>query len=167
MFSACPHNRPNDELRSTNGWDRLASLGDSCKFQRVSRLGFVTAPTSLNGGQPNFARCLAIAWMGWYTIYIYILGALIRFKNHFASNSSVILYWQRYCTALEQLASAKLCGVVSPRDRAAMPFDIGRSNCLVCYLLARTCHGHTGFQSWLWVSSYLTAHQHIIGHSVP
>jgi len=31
------------------------------KFQRVSRLGFVTAPTSLNGGQPNFARCLAIS----------------------------------------------------------------------------------------------------------
>jgi len=28
------------------------------KFQRVSRLGFVTAP-SFNGGQPNFARCFA------------------------------------------------------------------------------------------------------------
>jgi len=35
-------------------------LGHPSKFQRVSRLGIVTAPTSLNGGQPNFARCLAV-----------------------------------------------------------------------------------------------------------
>jgi len=26
--------------------------------------------------------------------------------------SCVLLYWQRYCTALEQLASAKICGVL-------------------------------------------------------
>jgi len=32
-------------------------------------------------------------------------------------------------TALEQWASAKLCGVVSSHDRAAIPFDIGQSNC--------------------------------------
>ena len=50
------------ELWPTNGWDWLASLGHPCKFQRVSRLGFVTVPMSLNGGQPNFARCLAISW---------------------------------------------------------------------------------------------------------
>jgi len=43
------------ELRPTNGWDWLTSLGQHSKYQRVSRLGFV--PTSLNGGQPNFARC--------------------------------------------------------------------------------------------------------------
>jgi len=34
------------------------------KFQRVSRLDFVTAPTSLDGGQPNFAQCLAVFWAG-------------------------------------------------------------------------------------------------------
>jgi len=39
----------------------LTSLGHPSKFQRVSRLGFVTAPTSLNGGQPNFARWLAVS----------------------------------------------------------------------------------------------------------
>jgi len=27
------------------------------------------------------------------------------------SNSCVFLYWQRYCSALQQRASAKLCGV--------------------------------------------------------
>jgi len=42
----------------------LASLGHLSKFQRVSRLCFITAPTSLNGDQPNFARCLAVSWAG-------------------------------------------------------------------------------------------------------
>jgi len=31
------------ELRPTSGWDRFVSLGDPSKFQRVSRLGSVTA----------------------------------------------------------------------------------------------------------------------------
>jgi len=26
-------------------------------------VGFVTAPMLLNGGQPNFARCLAVSWV--------------------------------------------------------------------------------------------------------
>ena len=42
----------------------MASLGHPSKFQRVSRLGFVTEATSLNGGQPNFARCSAVSWTG-------------------------------------------------------------------------------------------------------
>ena len=54
------------ELRPTNGWDRLASLGHPRKFQRVSRLGFVT---SLTWGQPNFAKSLAVSWAG--TLYIH------------------------------------------------------------------------------------------------
>ena len=31
------------ELRSTNGWDLLTTLGHPCKFQLVSRLGSITA----------------------------------------------------------------------------------------------------------------------------
>jgi len=38
------------ELRPINGWDLLVSLGHPSKFQRLSRLGFVTAATSLTGG---------------------------------------------------------------------------------------------------------------------
>jgi len=53
---------------------------------------------------------------------------------HFVSKSCVLLYFQRYCTALEQWASAKLCGVVSSRDRAAILFNIRRSNCLVYFV---------------------------------
>jgi len=51
------------ELQPINGWDLLASLGHPSKFQRVSRLAFVTAGTSLTGGQPNFALCFAVSWV--------------------------------------------------------------------------------------------------------
>ena len=35
-----------------------------------------------------------------------------RCKIHFTSKSCVLLYWQRHYTALQQWASAKLCGMV-------------------------------------------------------
>jgi len=43
------------ELRPTNGWDLLVSLGHPCKFQWVSRLGSITARHSSSGHHPNFA----------------------------------------------------------------------------------------------------------------
>jgi len=52
----------------------LYSFGHPSKFQRVSRLGFVTGATSLNGSQPNFARCLAVSWAGIHYILVYIFG---------------------------------------------------------------------------------------------
>ena len=61
------------ERRPTNGWDRFGSLGHPSNFQRVSRLGFFTAPTSLIGCQPNFAWCLAVSLAA--TLYIH-LGVL-------------------------------------------------------------------------------------------
>ena len=57
------------ERQPTNGRDRFSSLEHPTKFQRVSRLGFVTAATSLTGSQPNFARSLAVFWAG--TPYIH------------------------------------------------------------------------------------------------
>jgi len=60
------------ELRPTNGWDRFGSSGHPSKFQRDLRFGFVTAATSLTGGQASFARCLAVCWAA--TLYIYIFG---------------------------------------------------------------------------------------------
>ena len=50
--SAC---RANGPLWPTSGWDLLASLGHPYKFQRVSRLGTITARHSSKGRQPNFA----------------------------------------------------------------------------------------------------------------
>jgi len=57
-----------------------------------------------------------VSWAG--TLYIHFRGLLPPWQNfsrckiHFTSKSCVRLYWQRYCTALQQRASAKLCGVV-------------------------------------------------------
>jgi len=66
ISSTCPHNMVNfGPLAAEICW-RVWSTPS--KFQRVSRLGFVTAPASLNGRQPNFARCLAVACTG--TLYI-------------------------------------------------------------------------------------------------
>jgi len=62
------------ELRPANGRDRFGNLGHPSKFQRISHLGFVTAAMSLNGGQPNFARCLVISWAD--TLHTTFLGLL-------------------------------------------------------------------------------------------
>jgi len=43
------------ELRPNSSWDRFVSLDHPSKFQRVSRLGSVTAQQSSSGRQPNFA----------------------------------------------------------------------------------------------------------------
>jgi len=40
--------------RPTSGWDLLTSLEHPSKFQRISRLGSVTARYSSSGRQPNF-----------------------------------------------------------------------------------------------------------------
>jgi len=49
-------------------------LGHPSKFQWVLHLGFVTIPTSITGGQPNVAQCLAVSWAG--TLYIDFWGLL-------------------------------------------------------------------------------------------
>jgi len=95
------------ELRPTSSWDRLAGLGHPSKFQRLLRLGFVTAARSLNGSQPNFARCLALTWAGRLFIHFRRLlprnGLLPGAKFSLRPpKSCTLLYWQRYCTALQQ-----------------------------------------------------------------
>jgi len=60
--------------RPSSGSDWSGSLGHPSKFQRFLCLGSITATTSLNGSQPNFARCLAISWAG--TVHIHFRGFL-------------------------------------------------------------------------------------------
>jgi len=107
-------------------------LGHPSKFQLVSRLDFVTAATSLSGGQPNFARCFAVSWAGTLA-YIYIFGGSCHLTEFcpvqyslYASKSCVLLYWQRYCTAVQQRASAKVCGVVQGMELGLRNFYRGR-----------------------------------------
>jgi len=72
ISSICLHNMLNiGPLTAEICW---RVWGTPSKFQRVSRIGLVTAPTSLNGRQPNFARCLAVSCAG--ILYIHFWGPL-------------------------------------------------------------------------------------------
>ena len=66
-------------------WDPFGSLGQLSKFQRVSHIGFVTAATSFIGGQPYFARCLAVSWAA--TLYIHFRGSCSLTEFHHVQNS--------------------------------------------------------------------------------
>jgi len=73
------------ELRPTNGWDRFWSLEHTCKFQRVSRLGRVTAWHSSSGHQPNFvvlSRGRHLYSAGWTSCWAlaHILVFIIQFQ---------------------------------------------------------------------------------------
>jgi len=144
----------------------LADLGHPSKFQRVSCLGFVTAPTSLNGGQPNFAQCLA------GTLYIHFRRLLPLTEFREVQNSlcvqvlhSPTVYWQRYCAALHYRSRCRLgCGLAwaqsimcymprsdPPRERAIL-VD-GRAHCKVQALSAVSCAKtaepiHLPFRLW-------------------
>jgi len=90
------------ELRPTSGWEWFRSLGHPRKIQRVLRLGFVTAAMSFIGGQPNFARCLAVSWAA--TLYIIFGGTcpLTEFRHvkiHFASPPSLVFSYIGSITA--------------------------------------------------------------------
>ena len=65
MSSRCPPRY--GELRPTSGWDWSGSLEHPYKFQRLSRLGSITARQSSSERQPNFAalnrgRHLCLSW---------------------------------------------------------------------------------------------------------
>ena len=114
-------------------------------FQRVPRLGFVTAPTSLNGCQPNFARCLAVSWAG--TLYMHFRGLLPLTKFCHVQHSLYVKVlrspWQRYYTALAAVRQTLWCGTgngitellqrVPPiLDRAAIALGIGPHSSFLC-----------------------------------
>jgi len=92
----------------------LASLGNPRKFQRVSRLRFVTAATSLTAANETlkFARCLAVFWAS--TLYIHfrwllpLYGILSGTKSPLCA--SLAFSCQRYCTALQQRRQPNFVG---------------------------------------------------------
>jgi len=118
------------------------------KFKRVSRLAFVTAATSLTVSKLcTMFGCL----LRWYIIHTFsrALAPLRNFARcniHFTSKSCFLLYWQRYCTALQQRVSTKLCGVVQGMElrncrgghhlySAGRPSRWASAHILVCCLL--------------------------------
>jgi len=112
------------ELQPTNGSDRLAGLGHPSKFQRVSRLGFVTAMTSLNSGQPNFARCLAISSAG--TLYI-----------HFGGSCPLMAFCQVQNSLCVQVLWSSILATLLHRIRAVAgrPSHSALAHILVCVVL--------------------------------
>jgi len=84
------------ELRLTGGWDRFGSFGHPSKFQRVSRLVFVTAATSFTGGQPNFARYLAVCRAA--TLYVHRVAKIVQplgCYNFETYDRILIFFWQK------------------------------------------------------------------------
>jgi len=53
-------------------------------------------------------------WTSYSTPVVFFLSSSFSFFLAYSQRSQIgcLLYWQRYCTALQQRASAKLCGVV-------------------------------------------------------
>ena len=105
-------------LTLTNGWHLLASLGDPSKFQRLSRLGLVTAVMSLTH-QRATKLCMKFGrLLGCYTIYTFLGGSCPLTEFCPVQNSlyvqvlrSPILAVLLYGTHAAGV-SAKLCGVV-------------------------------------------------------
>jgi len=111
--STRPHNMANFGLLTAEIGSRV--LGTPGNFN-----GFRVLPSLLQRRRsPEAKQTLHDVWPSpGLAHYIYIFGGSWPWWNfalckiHFTSKSCVLLYWQRYCTALEQRASAKLCGVV-------------------------------------------------------
>jgi len=102
------------ELRPTSGWHCFVSFG---ALQQIST-GFASwlrYCSDVTQGKPTKLCTMIDHLLGWYTISLYTFSrALASWRNfalcktHFTFKSCVLLYWQCYCTALQQWASAKL-----------------------------------------------------------
>ena len=62
-------NRPMVNYDPLNAHIDNGDFGHPSNFQRFSCFRFVATPTSLNGGQPNFARCMVFSWAGTLCIH--------------------------------------------------------------------------------------------------
>jgi len=128
-IKACIDNRQkllNSNIPSTSSHN-VVNLGHY-RLKSVSQFG---APQQISTGFVSCLRyCSDVAHrkptklctmlgrlLCWHIIYtIWVAPApwrnFARCKIHFTSKSCAPLYWQRYCTELQQQAWAKLCGVV-------------------------------------------------------
>jgi len=111
--STCPHNMMNfSPLASEVG---PVLWGTPSNFSRFRILAAFLQRCRL----PEANQTLHDVWPSPGPLrYVYIFGGscpvteFCRCKIHFTSMSCFLLYWQRYCTALQQRASAKLCSMV-------------------------------------------------------
>ena len=104
------------ELRPTIGWDLFRSLGTPANVN-----GFRVLVSLLQQRRsPEANQPLHDVWPCPGLLHVYTFSGtlapdrILPGQNYiyFTSKSCIILYWHRYCSALQQRASAKLCGVV-------------------------------------------------------
>ena len=95
----------------------LPVWGTPANFNGFRVLTSFTAATSFTGGQPNFARCLAVSCAATQYVSLYIFGGgfcpLTEFcqVEDLRSTSYIGSVISRHST-VQQRASAKLCGMV-------------------------------------------------------
>ena len=111
----------NGELRPSSGYDRFVSLRHPCKFQRVSRLGSVTARHSSSARQPNFAALNRGR-------HLYSAGRPSRWS--LAHISSLLISWHTsvsYSISInyKQEGQHPLTGQRAPPFQAGLRRDIG------------------------------------------
>jgi len=111
IFSTCPHSTVNfGALTAEIGWRVWGTPANFKGFRVLASLLHRRRSTEVN-------QTLHGVWPSHGLVhYIYIfqsscpLAELCQVQNSLCVQ--VLLYWQRYCTALEGCASAKLCGIV-------------------------------------------------------
>jgi len=110
ISSTCPHNTVNfGPLTVEIDWWVWGTPANFNRFRVLASLLHRRCSTEVN-------QILHDVWPSSGLIhYVFILGGLLppwrnfsTCKIYFAFKSCIILYWQRYCTALEQWASDKL-----------------------------------------------------------
>jgi len=113
------------ELRPTSGWDRLTSLGYSCKFQLVSRLRSVTARHLVVGVSQTLRRWTEGATyirqgdhqVGHWPTFL-VLYTFRRLSMHYVTVllCAWIVTWAASCTSchIHNLTRLQMCFYNSP-----------------------------------------------------
>ena len=156
--------------------------GIPANFNGFRDLASLHVATSLNGGQPNFARCLAVSWAG--TLYVHFMGLLPRnrilpcAKFTLRPSLGFSFIGSVTCTALEQWASGKVCSIVQGMElrkfrrwchlySAGRPSRWASAHILVSESFSDTCRPSRLFpanallmvtdidESWIFISSWL------------
>jgi len=122
-------------------------LGHPSQFQWLSRLGFITAATSLNKSKLNFAPCSAVTWAG--RLYIHFRWLLpgngilpgAKFTLHPPSPIGSITarhsssgHEPNFAALSLRTESVALCGLVRPKVTVSAVSVVDES-----------CRGHTGY----------------------
>jgi len=118
------------ELQSTNGWDRLVSLGHPANFNEFCILASLLHQCRWM----EVNQTLHDVWLSPGLVhYIYIFGGSCPLMEFCQVQKSFCIQFLHSPILAALLCSTQAVGeVVSSRDRASIALNIGHSKCLVC-----------------------------------